>query len=113
LLAKGLSLGGDHWFPFLDAIEEAGGMLHYEIGRAYYIETFGRYYVGRVREVTATAVVLDSAAWVAYTGRLSEFLAAGRADGMEVEPLGDGWRVPLAYVSGDKPWEFPLFTAAV
>lgn len=112
-LGLGLWAGGDHWPAFLDCLEEEGGMLRFEVGSAYYVETFGKHFVGRVADVTPTAVVLDSCAWVAETGRYHEFHRAGRAVGMEVEPVGDGWTVPLAYVSGFRRWPHPLFTEAV
>lgn len=67
-------------------------------------------YVGRLVEVTGPhTAVLEEAAWVSVTGRLSEFMRAGRAGGMEVEPVG----VQCVHWAGWRPWPFPLFAEAV
>ena len=84
-------------------------MIRFEVGAAYYVETYGKNFVARVAAVTPTEVVLADAAWVADTGRFHEFLRDGRTESMEIEPLPDGWSIPLAYVSGTLPWPHPLF----
>jgi hypothetical protein len=99
--------------PFLDAVTEVPPMFDFLVGQAYYVETFGKFFVGRVSHLTGTTVTLDQAAWVAQTGRYSEFLAKGRADGMEVEPMGDGLELSLAYISVKRPWPHKLFKEAV
>lgn len=47
-------------------------------------------YVGRITEfLPGRVVVLEETSWVAFSGRLSEFIAKGEAEGMEVEYVGD------------------------
>ncbi len=66
-------------------------------------------YVGRLVEVTGPhTVILEDAAWVASTGRLHEFIRNGRADNMEVEPVG----VQCVHWAGWGPWDKPLFKDA-
>lgn len=68
-------------------------------------------YVGRlVQIIDPFTVEIDCAAWIADSGRLHVFLRDGRAEGMEVEPVGNG--VITRYQSVI-PWEHSLFTEAV
>lgn len=52
--------------------------------KAIFIRTVTHYYTGRLVDQTATEFVLDEAAWIADTGRFSEFLRTGEPS--EVEP---------------------------
>ena len=67
-------------------------------------------YVGRlVRVLGPHTAVLDDAAWVSETGRLHVFMREGRADGMEVEPVG----VQCVHWAGWRPWPHKLFPESV
>ena len=61
-----------------------------EIGKTYLVVNLGAHtYVGRLVEVlNPFEVALEDASWVANTGRLHVFVERGRADGMEIEPVG-------------------------
>lgn len=81
-----------------------------EIGKTYFIETITSYnYVGRLVSIDGQAVVLEEAAWIANSGRLNEFMRTGKADGMEIEPVG----IQGARWAGWRPWPHKLFTKAV
>lgn len=112
-LARSAFYGGGIVEPFLDAVAEAEPVFDIEVGKAYYLETFGKFYVGKVVSLTGTALTLDSAAWVASTGPYHEFLANGKTSNMEVEPMGDGVQLPLAYLAMVRPWAHKLFKEAV
>jgi hypothetical protein len=105
-------LTGDLIEPLLDALNEGVPMLSFQVKEKYYIETFGKYYVEQVSEVTGTELSLTKAAWVANTGKYSEFLKTGKAENMEVEPIGE-MSLPLAYVSFKKVWKHNLFDKAI
>ena len=98
--------------PFLDSLEEHEPMMKFEIEEKYYVETFGKFYVGEVVEVTPLEVSFKNASWVADTGKYSEFLKTGKSNEMEVEPIGD-ITLPVAYISMKKVWKHKLFDKAI
>jgi len=59
----------------------------FQEGKKLFVRTVTHYYTGRVEAVTDTDIVLAQAAWIADTGRFSEFLQTGNAK--EVEPYPD------------------------
>lgn len=78
-----------------------------KVGQSYFFMTVTHYYVGTVREVSATHAIIDNAAWVADTGRLSDCLKTGEVK--ECEPVLDGWMVPLMGTAvGPWPHKLPL-----
>jgi len=80
------------------------------IGRTVFARGNNDHYVGRVIDVLPGRVVeLDDASWVANSGRMSEFVRLGRADGMEIEPVG---RVLVAWQE-IIDWPHTLFKEAV
>jgi len=78
------------------------------IGESYYIETFGKHFVGRVKSLSHATVTLEDAAWIADDGKYSTFLRLGSAEGMEVEPMGEV-EIALAYISVKTLWPHNLF----
>lgn len=58
------------------------------IGEKYFIRTVTMALCGKLVQVTEQELVLESAAWVADTGRFNSFLQDGTPD--EVEPFPDG-----------------------
>lgn len=56
----------------------------FETGKAYLIRTVTMHYTGRVLAVTNSDVVLEDAAWIAYTGRFADSLQTGELS--EIEP---------------------------
>lgn len=63
---------------------------------------------GRVVWCTPTWIVLDTAAWIADTGRFADAIANGTLS--EVEPMGNGVRVARAAVVDITPWVHDLPT---
>jgi hypothetical protein len=54
------------------------------IGKNYHIRTVTHYWTGRLVAVTQQEIVLENAAWIADTGRFSDFFSEGPS---EVEPV--------------------------
>lgn len=88
-------------------------MISFEVGKAYYFETFGRYYTGLCVGMNGTEVFFDQQAWIADTGRATDFFRDGKAASMEIEIMGDGWSHQLPYIASRREWKFPLFTEQV
>ena len=81
-----------------------------EIGKIYFFQTHKFDWVGRLASIDGPySVTLTEASWVADCGRLHLFVRDGRADNMEIEPVGV---VGLQW-SNWIPWPHPLFTEAV
>jgi len=77
-------------------------------GSAWLIRTVTMAWTGRVRAVVGDFLVLDSAAWIADTGRYS---AATKAENLtEVEPAGDGVIVGIGAIVDARPWSGDLPT---
>lgn len=63
---------------------------------------------GQVVACSPTWIILDSAAWIADSGRWADAIASGTLN--EVEPMGDGVRVARAAVIDVTPWVHGLQT---
>ena len=61
----------------------------WEIGKSYLVRTVTMIQHGRLLDVTEKELVIDQAAWIADTGRFSDFMN-GRGEPSEVEPFGPG-----------------------
>ena len=67
-------------------------------------------YVGRIVEFLPGRVVrLEQASWVSESGRLHVFVRDGKADGMEIEFIGDH----CEHWVGITHWPHKLFTESV
>lgn len=75
----------------------------FEIGKMYLIRTVTMYYVGRIKAVTDSDLVLEDAAWVADTGRFYDALKTGEVS--EVEPFLDEVIVNRGALVDATPWE--------
>jgi hypothetical protein len=76
------------------------------VGNAVLIRTVTHYHTGRVVEVGATFVVLEDAAWIADTGRLSSALNKGEVS--EVEPFPGDVTVMIGSVVDATLWTHAL-----
>lgn len=65
-------------------VDEIAGSNPFELGNKVLIRTVTHYYTGQVVGESPTFVVLDSAAWIADTGRFGTALKTGKLN--EVEP---------------------------
>lgn len=80
------------------------------VGETYYVRTVRNDYVGRLASIDGPySLTLTDAAWVSESGRLGDFMRTGRAEGMEVEPVGV---VGLQWLDWS-PWPHALFPEAV
>lgn len=81
-----------------------------ESGKTYYVRTLSDHWVGQVERVLSPfCVKLINAAWVADSGRLSEFARNGKTTNMEIEPVGTiivKWEAAIE-------WPHALFTKAI
>jgi len=81
----------------------------FEAGKAYMIRTVTMTWTGRVRKIAGDFIILDTAAWIADTGR---FHLATKIEALsEVEPVGDGVFVGLGAIVDSRPWDTALPTA--
>ena len=60
----------------------------FEIGKNYFIRTVTHHHTGKLVDVTPTELVLENAAWIADDGRLTEALATGKFNEVEMLPVG-------------------------
>jgi len=60
----------------------------YQIGKNYFIRTVTNFYTGKLVWVGDKEIVLDTASWIADTGRFMQAVTKGEMK--EVEPMGDG-----------------------
>lgn len=109
-------LGGEARFRILtlDAMAEEGDstIMTFNEGECYFIETLTKYWVGRIKSATATELFLTDASWIADTGLMADFIRTGRAQHLNVEPVGD-WQVPVAIITGAGVWKHKLFKEPV
>ena len=81
-----------------------------KVGATVFVRGNNDHYVGRITAILPGQVVaLEDASWVANSGRLSEFCKNGKAESMEVEPVG---RIVQSW-DGIIEWPHKLFTKAV
>ena len=77
-----------------------------EVGRSYLIRTVTMMYTGRVTGINDFNVSLESAAWIADSGRYSNALTSGELN--EVEPYPNGVGVSLQSIVDFAPWNHTL-----
>ena len=76
------------------------------IGESVFVQTLTNYFTGKIEEVGEKYLRLSSAAWIADTGRLSDFLTSGKAN--EVEPFVSDVYVILANITDVTAFNHPL-----
>ena len=79
--------------------------LPFDIGSSYLIRTVTYHVVGRVMKVSGDFLVLESASWVADSGRFGEAIAKGNLD--EVEFAGPAF-VNTNAITDAYPWTHDL-----
>ena len=78
----------------------------FKVGQSYMIRTVTMINLGRVKEIVGAFMVLESAGWVADTGRYHEALSKGTLG--EFEPYPDISIVGLGSIVDAQPWLFEL-----
>lgn len=82
---------------------------HYEIGKAYMIQTVTMYLKGILEKVTPSEFVINDASWVADTGRFSKFVE-GDENINEEEPFAKDQRVIIGRGSMVCAFRLPTIT---
>ncbi len=80
----------------------------FKVGHMYLIRCVTYHMLGEVVRVTAGELVLNTASWVADSGRLGAALASGKVE--ESEYLGDGVIVLRGAAVDAMPWKHALPT---
>lgn len=80
----------------------------FEIGQKYFIRTVTHYYTGECVSITGKFITLDTAAWIADTGRFTQAIANGLFS--EVEPIGNGLLINTDSIIDAIPVKFKLPT---
>lgn len=78
----------------------------YKVGKCYLFRTVTNYFTGRVTDVYTHEIVLETAAWVADTGRYSEAIATGKL--VEVEVIVGECILNRASIVDAVEWTHPL-----
>ena len=60
----------------------------FEVGKNYFIRTVTHHHTGKLVEVGPQELVLENAAWIADDGRLTDSLASGKFNEIEMFPAG-------------------------
>ncbi len=79
----------------------------FEVGKAYCIRGAVYHYLGRVKAVSDTEVLLEEASWLADSGRFGEMLGA-KGEPAESERYPSDCVVPLASISDYTEWAHEL-----
>jgi len=78
----------------------------YIIGKQYLIRTVTHYYSGKLKSIYKNELVLESAAWVADTGRYYDALKNGTLN--EVEPIIGDAIISRGAIVDSVEWGSPL-----
>jgi len=83
------------------------------VGNSVFVQSVTLYYTGKIVEITKDELVLEDAAWIAYTGRISECLSNGIPSGAEVEPFPKPLAIGRGAVVAVTDWPHALPRKAV
>lgn len=78
----------------------------FEVGKNYFIRTVTYHHIGKLVNVTDTDLVLESASWVADSGRFYTALSTGDLD--EIEPFVNPVIVNRGAIIDATVWDFDL-----
>jgi hypothetical protein len=91
-----------------NSIESKDLYIPLEIGKSYLFRTVTHIEVGRVKSIHGPFVTLESASWIADTGRYHNCLRDGTFD--EVEPYPDTTTINSLSLINHAPWDHALPT---
>lgn len=80
----------------------------FEVGAKWFFRTVTHYLTGEIVAIYGDFLVLDTAAWIADTGRFADALRKHEFN--EVEPMGDGVVLNATTIIDAKPWAGQLPT---
>ena len=75
------------------------------VGHAYFIRTVTYHLTGKVKKIIGNMLVLETAAWIADSGRFMNAIKNGELN--EIEPVGDAI-VNLNAITDMFPWKHDL-----
>ncbi len=78
----------------------------FEIGKAYFFRTVTYHLTGRVKDQIDNFLILESAAWIADSGRFTQAINKGYL--VEVEPVNGLVRLNLQSITDAFEWNSPL-----
>ena len=78
------------------------------VGNSVFIRTITYHYTGKIVSISPEEILLETAAWIASSGRWNAALTSGTLD--EVEPFPDGVSIARASVVDISPWKHGLPT---
>lgn len=84
----------------------SAGNTFFEVGKDYLIRTVTMHNIGRVKAINANEVLLESASWIADSGRFNKALKTGELS--EVEPFEDDVIVNRGSIIDATSWKHGL-----
>ena len=79
----------------------------FKVGDNLFIRTVTLYYIGKVKEILGSWIVLEDATWVADTGRFHDFLKEYKCN--EYEGFINDVKIPMDSIIDVTAWNGPLF----
>lgn len=90
------------------AIKGENQKLPFEIGKSYFIRTATYHCLGKVKNIIGKFLTLDTASWIADSGRFMDFLDSGLAN--EVEPVHCDMFINTDSICDAFEWKHKLLT---
>jgi hypothetical protein len=87
-------------------LDEHSNPIVWQVGLSYFVRTVTNFFTGRLIAVTAQELVLEEAAWIAWTKRWADTLRTGELD--EVEPYPNQVIVGRGAIVDACEWIHPL-----
>lgn len=91
----------------VERVIKVGRNTPFQLNKNYLIRTATMIDIGRIKEIVGDFLVLDSASWIADTGRFHECLL-GPGKFNEVEPFKEDVYISLASIIDATPWPYVL-----
>lgn len=79
--------------------------LPFKIGESYFIRTVTYFLVGKLNAIKGNFLIMESASWIADTGRFHQCIKNG--DFEEIEPVGEVW-LNISSIVDVYPWKHKL-----
>ena len=86
-MKKEIIIDGEKYIPAKEAKQVGRSTKAFKVGDEIFVRTVTYHYTGRVVDVTDGFVFLEDCAWIADSGRFTEFMGGGNPS--EAEIYGD------------------------
>jgi hypothetical protein len=106
-MTKTIEVSDEVYEQIKDKLGDSKEIFSYEdlVGGAYYFRTVTYHLIGKVRKIVGRFAYLESASWIADSGRFMNAIKDGTLN--EVEPVGFAF-VNLDTVTDFFPWEHSI-----